>query len=632
MNINPINKINTQNVSTKNNQQKSVHKAENCPNEDKLVKELEKMSMMNNVNIGNKDCELNLSHEELEKRTHKDYLTTKKMLAVDAPEYLALAVGDKEALKHLVKAAVVLDKVNMQLDNPNNLPFKEYLEKEVEKGNEDAKLTKILFDAQKGVCSLDRESNMIELMKGVSMRPGKGVYPQDLEKDEFHQILINMLKEGKVDEVAKILNQRSVVERAGNELVATDYVDKFRDDFAYMASELEKAAETSTDADFNEFLKLQAKALRTADPMLDAYADKKWATLQDTPLEFTITRENYSDELTETVVENPELKKLLDENGIVPVAKDFLGGRVGIINKKGTDAILNVKKFLPLMAQNMPFKDDYIQNITPDGQDSKQTMVDVDLVAVTGDVGEFRAGITLAENLPNDDKLSIKELDGGRRNVYHRQIRLITSEDAREKMRKRLNATLNPELHKYYNDEADHWFTVGHENGHSLGPKSGTEGLGKYKSIIEENKADMVSLAMLDILTEAGMYNPEQRKQIIVTYAADNMMTSKPTMSQAHRVRSVMQNYYFIKEGAMEISKDGVLNVNIDKMIPTARKMLEEIIQVQMKGEFAKAEKYVTDYFVWTTEMEKMAENIKQVSKTLNGKVESPLAEKLVSE
>ena len=202
----------------------------------------------------------------------------------------------------------------MQLDNPNNLPFKEYLEAEISKGNEQAKLTKILFDAQKGVCSLDRESNMIELIKGVSERPGKGVYPQDLEKDEFHAILIKMLKDGKVDDVAKILNQRSVVERVGNELVATDYVDKFKDDFAYMASELEKAAETSTNADFNEFLILQAKALRTADPMLDAYADKKWATLQDTPLEFTITRENYSDELTETVVENPELKALLDEN------------------------------------------------------------------------------------------------------------------------------------------------------------------------------------------------------------------------------------------------------------------------------------------------------------------------------
>ena len=634
MNINPINNFNSVNFQNSGENSKNSPASQNQTRgqSEKLMKELDKMSMINNPHISNsKNYELNLSMEELEKRTHKDYLTTKKMLAVDSPEYNELAEGDKEALKHLVKAAVVLDKVNMQLDNPNNLPFKEYLESEITKGNKQAELTKILFDAQKGVCSLDRESNMIELAKGIHERPGKGIYPQDLEKEEFHNILIKMLKEGKTEEVKKILNQRSVVERDGDELKAVDYVDKFKEDFNYMASELEKAAEVSTNEDFNEFLRLQAKALRAPDPMLDAYADKKWATLQDTPLEFTITRENYSDELTETVVENPELKALLDNAGIVPVAKDFLGGRVGIVNKKGTDAILKVKSYLPLMADNMPFKDKYEQNISPD-KESKQTMIDADLVAVTGDVGEFRAGITLAENLPNDDKLSVQLLDGGRRNVYHRQIRLITSDDAREKLQKRLNAILNKDLHKYYNDEADHWFTVGHENGHSLGPKSGTEGLGKYKSIIEENKADMISLAMLDVLTEAGMYTPEQRREIIVTYAADNMMTSKPTMSQAHRVRSVMQNYFFIKEWAITISPEGILDINIDKMVPTARKMLEEIIEVQLSGDFARGEKYVNDYFVWTPEMETMAENIKKVSKTLNGRVESPLADKLLAE
>ena len=630
VNINPVNR--KANINMKSNSEKVFSSRFSVEKEDKdlIMKELDKMSSINNLNISKKDFKLNLSMDELKKRTHKDYLTTKKMLAVDAPEYLNLAEADKQALKHLVKAAVVLDKINMQLDNPNNLPFKDYLEKEISKGNEQAKLTKILFDAQKGVCALDRESNMIELAKGVKERAGKGVYPQDLEKDEFHTILIKMLKRGKYKEVESILNQRSVVERNGDELVAIDYIDKFKEDFAYMADELEKASEVSTNADFNEFLKLQAKALRTADPMLDAYADKKWATLQDTPLEFTITRENYSDEMTETVVENPELKALLDEAGIVPVAKDFLGGRVGIINKKGTDAILGVKNYLPLMAKNMPFNNEYEQNISPEG-DSKQTMVDADLVAVTGDVGEFRAGITLAENLPNDDKWSVTKLDGGRRNVYHRQIRLITSEDAKEKMQKRLNATLNPELHKYYNDEADHWFTVGHENGHSLGPKSGTEGLGKYKSIIEENKADMISLAMVDILTEAGMYTKEQRDQIILTYAVDNMMMSKPTMSQAHRVRSVMQNHYFIKEGAMTISPEGILDVDMGKMVPTAKKMLEEIIRVQLSGDFATGEKYVLENFVWTKEMDKMAENIKSVSKTLNGKVESPLADALLN-
>ena len=598
---------------------------------DILIRELNKMSTINNVNIGKKDFELGLTAEELQKRTHKDYLTTKKMLEVNAPEYNALADGDKEALKHLVKAASRIDKIEMTLDDHNNLAFKEYLEKEIAKGNEDAKLTKILFDAQKGIFALDRDSHMIKLAKGMEPKKGIGVYPEDLTREEFHSILIRMMKDGEVDEVAKILNQRSIVERRGDKLVATDYVDYFKEDFEYMASELEKAAEASTNADFNEYLKLQAAALRKADPMLDAYADKKWATLQDTPLEFTITRENYSDEMTESVVENAELKKLLDENGIIPVSKDCLGGRVGIVNKQGTDAILNVKQYLPLMAKNMPLNDQYIQNISAD-KESKQTMVDVDLVGVYGDVGEYRAGITLAENLPNDDKLSIIELDGGRRNVYHRQIRLITSDDTKEKMQKRLDAMLNPQLHKYYNDEAEHWFTIGHENGHSLGPKSGTEGLGKYQSIIEENKADMVSLAMLDVLTEAGMYTPEQREQIIVTYASDNMLMAKPTLSQAHRVRSVMQNYFFLKEGAIEISKDGVLNVNIDKMVPTAQKMLKEIIEVQLSGDFSRGEKYVNDYFVWTDDMETLGQNIKKVSKTLNGKVESPLADKLLNE
>ena len=597
----------------------------------KLIGELNNMSTINNVGITKPEFKLGLDKEELNKRTHKDYLTTKKMLDVDSAEYNNLSDGDKEALKHLVKAAQRIDKVEMIIDDHNNLAFKEYLEKEVAKGNEEAKLTKILFDAQKGIFALDRDSKLVKLAKDLEPKKGIGVYPADLTIEEFHSILIKMMKEGKVDEVAKILNQRSIVERDGDELKAIDYVDYFKEDFEYIASELEKAAETSTNEDFNEYLCLQAKALRTADPMLDGYADKKWATLQDTPLEFTITRECYSDVMTETVVENAELKQLLDENGIIPLSKDCLGGRVGIVNKQGTEAILNVKKYLPLMAQNMPLNDKYIQNISQD-KESKQTMVDVDLVGVYGDVGEYRAGITLAENLPNDDKLSIKELGGGRRNVYHRQIRLITSDDAREKMQKRLDAMLNPEYHKYYNDEADHWFTVGHENGHSLGPKSGTEGLGKYKSIIEENKADMVSLAMLDVLTQAGMYTPEQREQIIVTYAADNMMMAKPTLGQAHRVRSVMQNYYFIKEGAIKISPEGVLDINIEKMVPTAQKMLKEIIEVQLSGDFSRGEKYVNDYFVWTPEMNTMAENIKKVSKTLNGKVESPLADKLLAE
>lgn len=573
-----------------------------------------------------REFEFNLPMEELEKRTNKDYLMTKKMLKADAAEYSELAQGDKDALKHLVKAAYILEKINMQIDCHHNLEFKEFLEKEISKGSKQAELTKILFDAQKGMNAIDTMSNKINLAKGITELPGKGVYPEDLSKEEFHTILTEMINEGKTEEVKKILTQRSVVERNGDELVGIDYIDKFKEDFAKMADEIEKAAETSTNADFNEYLRLQAKALREADPMLDAYADKKWAALQDTPLEFTITRENYEDEMTGTIAENKDLSELLEQNGIKATPKDFLGGRVGIVNKKGTDALMAIKKYLPTLAQNMPFSDEYEQNINPN-QDAKQTMVDVDLVAVTGDVGAYRGGITLAENLPNDDKLSLT-IGGGRRNVYHRQIRFISD---MKKLQERLDAILDKEQHKYYLDEADHWFTIGHENAHSLGPKKACETLGKYRNIIEENKADMGSLAFVDLLTELGMYTEEQRKQIIVTTIADNFLKSKPALSQAHRVRTVMQNKYFAERGAYEII-DEKIHVNIDKVVPIAKEMLSEIVRIQIEGDFDKAEKYVLDNFIWTDNMELIAQKLQKINKTLNGRTESELAEKLLNE
>ena len=352
--------------------------------------------------------------------------------------------------------------------------------------------------------------------------------------------------------------------------------------------------------------------------------------MQDTPLEFTITRENYTDEMTETVLENAELKALLDKNNIDVISKDYLGARVGIVNKEGTDYILKVKDFLPLMAMNMPYNSEYEQVISDENEIS-QTMVDVDLIEVAGDVGAFRAGITLAENLPNNDKLSLT-IGGGRRNVYHRQIRFVTSDDAKQKIQERLDNILEKSLHKYYDDKMDHPFTIGHENGHSLGPKEGCEALGKYKSIIEENKADMVALSMLDKLSEAGLYSQAEKEKIIVTYATDNMLKSKPTLSQAHRVRSVMQNYYFLQKGAIEISKDGFLTVHIEKMVDTAYEMLSEIVKIQMNGDFEAGERYVLDNFIWTDEMEVIAQKLRKISKRLNGKTEQKLADKLFEE
>lgn len=604
---------------------------------------------------------IGLSHDELVKRTSDEFLSKKEMLKADAPEYAALADGDRQALKLLTQAAFILEDVFLKMDDERNIPFRSFLEKEIAAGNKDAELAMKLFRAQKGINAVDREATKFSLLEGAEELPGKGLYPADLTKEAFHRILLDMLKNGATDEVRAILNQRSVIvwddshKVAGDSgnpaeslswLKAVDYTKAFEDEFFRASVLLNKAAECSTNAAFNEFLKLQAIALTTADPMTDAYADKAWADLQDTPLEFTITRENYADEMTETVYENETLAALLKDMQITPVSKDMLGFRVGIVNKEGTEQLLAIKKYLPELAARMPYADKYEQNIKPAGlseaQDAsltetedktssadkapvvKQTMVDVDIVTLCGDGGAYRAGITLAENLPNDDKLSLT-IGGGRRNVYHRQIRK-TSDTAL--LQRVLDATLDPALHQFYNDEADHWITIGHENGHSLGPNSGTEGLGKYKSIIEENKADMISVSMIDTLVELGMYTEEQKKQMITTFVADLVLKAKPNMSQAHRVRTVMQLYFLMQEGAVAV-KDGVLTINFDTFIAAGRKMLEKIIEVQMSGSIEKAGAYVDEYFVWNDTMDALAARLREANKSLNGWCEEELAEKL---
>ena len=182
--------------------------------------------------------ELNLTLEELEKRTHKDYLIRKPMLDKEAKEFEALQEGDKETLKHLVKAANQVNTVYMKQDNELNLPFKKYLEEEISKGNKMAELTKILFDAQLGIIGIDSESKPVILLKEAKILDGKAFYPADLTKEELISILKTMLKNGKKDEVKNILNQRTIVKRDGAELKAVDYTEAFKEEFSIIANEL----------------------------------------------------------------------------------------------------------------------------------------------------------------------------------------------------------------------------------------------------------------------------------------------------------------------------------------------------------------------------------------------------------
>ena len=557
--------------------------------------------------------------KEMRRRTSKTYFKGIKFLSETDREVKRLSKEDLLVLIHLTRAAKLMDQVNLKLGHPQNLKFLEFLNKGEAEGDERAVLAKKMFLAQKSMFSPDTLGNQTVLAKDVKKLDGMGYFPADLEVEEFHKILSEMLDAGKVKEVAEILNQRTIVVRDGNWLKAIDFVDAFVE-FKEMAEELEKAREYVTDKKFNKYLELQIKAFLKADPKLDAKADIAWAKLDRSKFEFTITRECYDEALTKSIYENEELLNKLKANGIVAYTKDSLGARVGVVNKTGTKLLKKLKDLVKVSAKCMPYLDEYEQVINAESDSVSQVAVDVDLVTLTGEEGAYQAGIVLAQNLPNDDKLALA-MGGGRRNVYHRQIR-------KKSNKKLYKALICEEQFKFYSPEADHWAVICHENTHSLGPKSHNV-LGKYSAILEEYKADMGMYAFLDEFEKAGYFNENQIRQIMVTSLSKSFPKGKPNYDQPHRVRAVMICNRMLTEGAIKFENEKLV-FDFDKVIKTAKTMMAEVVRLQLDANVKKAGDYVDKWFVWSKEIEAIAEIIKKYSKALNGYIITPLADEFL--
>lgn len=566
------------------------------------------------------DFVLNLTLKELRKRTSKKYFSKIKLLTPESAIYKKLSKDEKTVLMYLVKASSYFETINLKLENHNNIDFLNFLNNEIAKGNEKARLTKILFDAQKSMFSPDALGNKIVLAKNIEQTFGKGFYPTDLTISEFHKILNKMLDNNMIDEVKQIVSQRTVVIRDGEILKAIDYVNYFSE-FKNIVDCLKMAKFYCKNEKFCDFLDAQINALSFANPKFDAEADIIWANLDENcPFEFTITRESYEEQMTTSILENSELFSKITKYGIEIFTKDSLGCRVGIVNKSGTRFLKKLQGLSKISRELMPEKEKYSQS--SDEKIIPQTAVDVDIITLTGEEGAYRAGIVLAQNLPNDDKISLK-LGGGRRNVYHRQIRKRTN----KKLYKNL---ITESQYEYFNVDADHWGTVCHENTHSLGPNSSSS-LGKFSSILEEYKADMGMYAFLNEFVNEKIFTERQAKQIVVTNLAGSFLKAKPSIEQAHRTRSCMIVYRMISENAINFDKEGKLVFDFDKVISVSKQMMQEVIEIQLEKNLQKAEEYIKKWFVWDGKQQKIAEIIKKYSKKLNGYLLKPLEQYLLS-
>lgn len=546
-----------------------------------------------------------IKYSEQELAEMMDYKTINIELAGPELEaYKQLSAGNRKALEHLVTAAKMMNNVALEQDNPHNLSMKKALEEAAINSTHAARALE-LFNSLNGVAGFNGvDKQPIEVFEGLPLLKGHNFYPSDLSEPEFHDILIAMLTAGKIDEVKNILSARTIVRRDGKELKAIDYTEYFAKDFSAIANELEVAAHYTDDDALEDYLGWQAQALLQNNPEMDSLADKHWAVLQDCPIEFTISRENYDDEITPSVYNNKELTALLEQHNIEAVSKDMLGVRVGLNNFEGTELILKFKQYIPTLAKMMPYHEQYHQSIL-DGEKLKQTMIDADIIDLEGDYAQCRGGITTAQNLPNNDKLSVKT-GGGRRNVYHRQVRMSGDKEKQQKILQRL---VPPELHKYYSKEADHIFVIGHENGHSLGPNSEYQNaLGSYKHIIEEHKADTISLTFMPQYVKNGVIDAETLKKVYVSYIVGRMfLSARPHQMLPHRMGELIQFNYLLQHGAINFDDKGLLHIDFAQLDPVLHNLLDETIRVQLSKSPQTAEEFVEKYTVWTDISERIA-------------------------
>lgn len=563
-----------------------------------------------------------------------DAIVDKQMRELDftLPDaiYDQLSDANKTALSHLVKAAEYLDTAFLKQDHPDNIRAKNKLEKAAAKGDKTAEKALKIFNMHNGVEGKDmyaKKSKPLRLFSDKKLQPGKNFYPQDLSRKELADYIV-----AHPEQASALLGNNTIVQRDGDRLVAVPYSVAFRDEVEGAARELLLAAKATDHKEFAEYLRWQAQQLvNDSDPETGYTADRLWiSNLESSPLEFTIGRENYEDRMSSDVAALARVKKVLDENGIKAKAKDSYGVRVGIVNKDSYAEIADYRKHLEAFAASeMPLNDKYTQQT--EGGGTKMTFADVDLVAITGDYAAVRGGITIAQNLPNSDKLAV-ELKQGSRLVFHRQVRQGGDPAAQQRF---LDALIDPAQHKWYDNNADFLFTVGHELAHSLGPRVTSDGrdksssLGKFGSMLEENKADVASVVMTDYFVRIGKFDQNQANKIYLTWAAGELPTKQPGPDEAHRSRSIMQLNYFIEKGAVKFERGGKLSIVPEKMGQAAKDMLTEVIQIQMDGDPAKAEVFVKKYAAWNDALQYAAEERLKLKPKLYRSVNQPLRAKL---
>ena len=415
----------------------------------------------------------------------------------------------------------------------------------------------------------DRLDGNAPFLPGIGPKPpGAGFYPPDLTKEELLQAA-DLYPERDLTGLYTLVRREGPGARG---LVGVPYHQAFASAHGRAAAYLRAAASLAQDPGLERYLRLRADALLTDDYRA---SDLAWMDMRDNPLDVVIGPiETYEDQLA----------------GFKASHEAF----VLVKDQEWSRRLAGYARLLPQLQAGLPVADAYKAE-TP-GTDADLGAYDVVFVA-----GDANAGSkTIAINLPNDEAVQLEK--GSRR--------LQLKNAMRAKFDRILVPIAGVVLPQDQRDlvtfPAFFGNTMFHEVAHGLGIKETITGAGTVRealqdraSAVEEGKADVLGLTMVQQLIERGEWDEATLAQHQVTFVASVFRSIRFGASSAHGRANLVRFNVFVEQGAIvpESTPEGqVWRVVPEKMGAAVEALAGRLLTLQGDGDYDAVDRFVRQY------------------------------------
>jgi len=406
----------------------------------------------------------------------------------------------------------------------------------------------------------DRLAGDEPFIDGIGSRPpGARYYPEDMSKAEFDA----WQQEGKD-------GQYSLVQRdAQGDLTLVPYSKAYASQIDEIASLLIKAADLADNAEFANYLKLRATALRTDDYQA---SDMAWMDMKNNPIELVIGPiETYQDALY----------------GYRAAFETF----VLIKDLVWSERLARFVKYMPGLQKGLPVAEEYKAEVP--GSDADLNAYDLAYCA-----GDCNSGAkTIAINLPNDEAVQLAkgtrrlQLKNAMRAKFDQILLPISSE------------LIAADQRHYITFDAFFANTMFHEVAHGLGIKNTIDGNGtvraalkEHASALEEGKADILGLYMVQSLRELGEISEGELMDNYVTFLAGIFRSVRFGASSAHGRANMIRFNYFSDAGAFtREAETGTYRINVDQFEQAIKGLGNDILVLQGNGDYAAVTDFVDE-------------------------------------